>query len=268
MISIIIPTFNAPLRLNRAINSVLNQTSPKWEIIVCPDDGNNYSHLLSVDERIQIASSTLIATGPGVARNRGLPYAKGGGIAYLDDDDELSPNYVEASLIALETRAAVLFPTTYIDEDGYIIRTIGGDEQYSNIQRFALNLGSLHIVARANIFPKWRDGFAEDVIHTCEVIDKLGGNIKIIQSAKYIATVRSGSICTLSSKIDASYQKLINSNIGSMSLDGQKNLGSLFKLRRLINALYESYGNDEDYNEFVEKIDMQTRKKLLEEVAF
>ena len=118
LVSVIIPTYNrADLLVNRAIPSILNQTHRKLEIIIigdhCTDDTEeNVKRIL--DGRIQFINLSnrgiypknktwrwqVAGTKP---VNIGLDLATGDWIAHLDDDDEFSPDHIEALLrFALE----------------------------------------------------------------------------------------------------------------------------------------------------------------------
>lgn len=86
-VSVIIPTFNRSHTVKRAINSVLEQSFPAFEVIVV-DDGSTddtvnllaqYSNLIKVIEQPNQGVSS--------ARNRGIEKAKGEWIALLDSDD-------------------------------------------------------------------------------------------------------------------------------------------------------------------------------------
>lgn len=251
MISVIIPTYQSPDLLSRAIDSLINQTSPDWQAIVCPDDGKDYTWLAEQDSRITVVNSTQIKSGPGAARNRGLPYVQGLAIACLDDDDWLSSKYIELSIDALKTQLAVVFPTSYIDTNGSSIRTIGTDLSRLDIKNFSQCLGSLHAVARCEYFTPWQNCFAEDVVHTCEIIDQVGGQINIIQEAQYIATVNPVSICSTKTDIDNEYELLINSKFDNMSATANIDTKSLFEYRKKINLMYESTSANTDYHTFI-----------------
>ena len=255
MLTIITPTFNSRDRLNSAIQSVLGQSSPHWELIICPDDALDYSDLLSIDGRIKVVPSNLIASGPAMARNRGLNHASGNAVAYLDDDDQFTSNYVEESLRALQSTNAVLFPTTYIDDSEKIARVVGQRSESLTIDQFAVELGSLHVVANRAYFPYWHDFFAEDVIHTCETIDKLGGQIKVSHLAGYFARIRTGSICSSRRDIDSSYKVLTTTEFTSLSKNGNSRIQKLFKFRQYMNALFSANAGQEDYNFFISNID-------------
>ncbi len=92
-VSIIVPVYNAIKYIEAAIDSVVRQTYPDWELILV-DDGSTdgtfecmetYCSVLA-DERIRIVR-TPSNTGAAGARNYGLSLAQGRYIAYLDADD-------------------------------------------------------------------------------------------------------------------------------------------------------------------------------------
>ncbi|HDR14841.1 MAG TPA: glycosyltransferase family 2 protein [Desulfobacteraceae bacterium] len=90
-ISIIIPTFNRSVLVQRALKSVLEQEHPSFEVIVV-DDGS------SDDTRQQIPAGGVVKLlvhpsnrGVSSARNSGIRYASGRFIAFLDSDDYWLP---------------------------------------------------------------------------------------------------------------------------------------------------------------------------------
>lgn len=99
-ITFIIPTLNR-ITLNRAIQSLLNQTNPNWNCIVIYDGvvGKEYE-----DERIKTISierKGIIDTyhgQSGLVRNYGLELVTTDWIGFLDDDDTLTTDYVEKVL--------------------------------------------------------------------------------------------------------------------------------------------------------------------------
>ena len=90
-ISFIIPTYNRSGIINRAIESVLAQTDPVWELIII-DDGStdntkkNINKYLS-DARIQYQYQPH--SGVSAARNLGVKLAEGDYVIFLDSDDYL-----------------------------------------------------------------------------------------------------------------------------------------------------------------------------------
>lgn len=96
LISIIIPCYNAEKYVREAIQSALDQTWPNLEVIVV-DDGSTDG---SLDVIRSFSNRIRHATGPNrggcAARNQGLSLARGEYIQFLDADDLLYRNCVEA----------------------------------------------------------------------------------------------------------------------------------------------------------------------------
>ncbi len=99
-VSVVIPTYNREKFLTATINSVLKQTVPVLEILVC-DDGS-MDHSRQVIKKIGSTKVHWIAgshTGlPAVARNRGIERSKGELIAFLDSDDTWLPEKMARQL--------------------------------------------------------------------------------------------------------------------------------------------------------------------------
>jgi hypothetical protein len=99
LVTVIIPTFNRPELLLRAVDSVRAQTFRDFEALVINDGGAPAEAALSTrgDPRM-----TYVRTGRNrersAARNLGLRLARGKYIAYLDDDDVFLPEHLESLL--------------------------------------------------------------------------------------------------------------------------------------------------------------------------
>lgn len=100
--SIIIPTYNPRMELlTRSVQSALAQRLHDFEIIIV-DDGskteirNQIAALAETDQRIRILQQNNC--GVSSARNNGIRNARGIYIAFLDDDDILSPFFLEESV--------------------------------------------------------------------------------------------------------------------------------------------------------------------------
>lgn len=89
LVSVVIPTYNHARYLNRALQSVLDQTYVNWEAIVIDNHStDNTDEVMAsfADQRItylKIHNNGVIAT----SRNAGIRAAKGEWIAFLDSDD-------------------------------------------------------------------------------------------------------------------------------------------------------------------------------------
>jgi glycosyltransferase involved in cell wall biosynthesis len=101
-ISVIIPTFNRPLYLAEAVQSILNQTCPAMEIIIidnASDPEHNYaiSRIGDLHPFIRLIRMET-NKGPGHARNAGISQSCGNWLLFMDDDDVLSPDYIETCM--------------------------------------------------------------------------------------------------------------------------------------------------------------------------
>jgi glycosyltransferase involved in cell wall biosynthesis len=229
--SFLTPTFNCPDLLNLALQSLQAQTNPDWEMVVSPDDDLDHSGFAKKDPRIVLVNSMgIVGSGPGAARTRALKAATGEAVACLDDDDQVRPNFVAAALKALKRHPIAVVPSRYVDEKGAAIRTIGKGIASMDIDLFAEQYGTMHTVAVRKYAKPWLSTFAEDVLHTCQMIDDSGGRVPVVAST-YLITVRNGSVCAQSRNIDDEYFKLAQSEFDSMTLAGAKATRSLFRKR-------------------------------------
>lgn len=109
-ISVIIPTFNRPAMLRRALSSLVCQVPAPHEVIVVNDGDKTYNNLTRFSSRYTFLSTTG-ATGAANARNVGVRKASGDWLLFLDDDDEFKKGYLKAlsSCIASNSSALVFF---------------------------------------------------------------------------------------------------------------------------------------------------------------
>ena len=97
-ISVILPVYNGEKYIQKAIESVLNQTFHDFELIVVNDGStdNTLNIIESFDDnRIKIINQTN--QGPGAARNNALKIAQGQYVMYLDCDDWYHERALEIS---------------------------------------------------------------------------------------------------------------------------------------------------------------------------
>jgi glycosyltransferase involved in cell wall biosynthesis len=96
-VSVIIPTYNRPDKVLRAVYSVLNQTLQPKEIIVIGDGPNPKTKDLirNINHNSIIYKESAVNKGSGAARNLGIELSSGEWIALLDDDDWWLPKKLE-----------------------------------------------------------------------------------------------------------------------------------------------------------------------------
>ncbi len=97
LVSIIMPAYNRSETIGRAIDSVLKQRYTHWELIVV-DDGstdNTRDMVQTFSQRNgNIRYVAIPHAGVSAARDKGLQESRGEIIAYLDSDNEWSPEYL------------------------------------------------------------------------------------------------------------------------------------------------------------------------------
>lgn len=104
LVSIIIPTYNRPEIVKRAIRSALKQTYRNIEIIVV-DDGSTEEYDVKLPAFYYKPWEKN--RGGSAARNYGLTVAKGEYIVFIDDDNMLEEKFLEKTVPCLENRPVV-----------------------------------------------------------------------------------------------------------------------------------------------------------------
>lgn len=143
MVSVVIPTYKRSEMLQRAIESVLEQTYDDIECIVVNDNNpmDEFSQVLyekigkyKSDKRFHFIEQEVHKNGA-AARNVGIQYAHGEYIAFLDDDDfwdiekieeqvavlnDLPSDYGAVSCLMRLYRRGKIYSANYPYKDGYI----------------------------------------------------------------------------------------------------------------------------------------------------
>ena len=130
-ISVIIPTYHRPELLRRAVTSVLRQDGydAALEVIVCVSDRTDArdravaESLAGEDPRVRF----VVAPRGGVAaaRNAGIAAARGDLFAFMDDDCQATPGWLEAGIDGLSTADVVQGKTVPEESrDSRMLKTI------------------------------------------------------------------------------------------------------------------------------------------------
>lgn len=137
-VSIVVPVYNAEKYLEECVNSIRNQTYKNIEIILVDDGAKDRSpqicdKLKKLDERIFVIHKEN--EGAGKSRNRGIAFASGKFIMFIDSDDYIKPDLVEKCICATNSSdaAVVMFGVEHIDEVG---DTIGKNVPYADQYTF------------------------------------------------------------------------------------------------------------------------------------
>jgi glycosyltransferase involved in cell wall biosynthesis len=137
LVSVVIPCYNQAHFLGEAIESVLAQTYPHFEIVVV-DDGStdNTSEVAARYPRVRCVRQHN--QGLAAARNAGLRESKGDYLVFLDADDRLLPDALRVGLECLKVHPECAFasgrykfiaphgsplpgwPDPFVNKDGYV----------------------------------------------------------------------------------------------------------------------------------------------------
>lgn len=100
LVSIIMPSWNTAQYIAESIQSVIDQTYMKWELIIvddCSTDNTDEVVAQFRDNRIKYLKNE-VNCGAALTRNKALREAKGEWIAFLDSDDLWKPEKLERQL--------------------------------------------------------------------------------------------------------------------------------------------------------------------------
>ncbi len=136
LFSIITPTYKRADRLERAVNSLRNQTYKHWEMIIVNDSPSDthYTNFASSinDPRIHYHVNE-INKGVNYTRNQAIKYTSADSrwIIFLDDDDYFSPDTLQTfhDLILLHSDTK-WFITNRAYTNGKPISSLPGDEKF------------------------------------------------------------------------------------------------------------------------------------------
>lgn len=172
-ISVVIPTYHRAHLIKRAIKSVLTQTYQNFEIIVVDDSQNDETEMVARgfnDKRIKYIhnrSKTNLST----ARNRGVRESSADSkyIAFLDDDDEWLPQFLEKTIKVLEENNETIMATTYVrlmTQKGEILGKIYCNDRLEFWKQASIGSGCLlrkEIFTKENIWFDEKTRFDEDI---------------------------------------------------------------------------------------------------------
>ena len=259
LVSVIIPCYNQAHFLHEAIESVLTQTYPHFEIIVV-DDG-------SPDNASEVAArypnvSCIRQKNQGLpsARNAGFRVSKGCYLIFLDSDDRLLPNALEvavSSLIAHPECGYVAGHVNYIALDGSPIQrarheacTKSPDEHYAQVLSFDHTWTPAAVTFRRTAFESVGGYDTSPLVKGCEDYDIC---LRILSN--------SASLCH--NQVAAEYRIYESSMSSNVAMMWQGTLNALHRHRNRVkgNKRYE-----EAYYEGVQRIHEWYSEEILDPI--
>jgi len=179
LVSIIIPTYNRAELVTQAVESVLDQTYRKIELIVVDDGSTDKTHELLRKYEGSMTYIYLERSERSKARNEGFKCSKGDYIAFLDSDDLWLSTKIEKQVQILHEKADVGIVYTDVElihvEGGSHIGNILWDEPvrevlYEDLMTHNVITGSLSSVMMRRECLE-RVGLFDESMNTCEDLD-------------------------------------------------------------------------------------------------
>lgn len=170
-ISVIIPVYNREKYIEECLNSVLSQSLKEIEVICIDDGSTDCSYKILLDYSKKYRNVIVIHQenqGVSVSRNRGLEYARGKYVCFMDSDDYYAQDCALEQLYinAEENKALVCGGNLFsIWEDGKIQKAskwffenkMVQFQEYANLYNYTNFIFDLKMIRENNIrFPHYR----------------------------------------------------------------------------------------------------------------
>lgn len=129
-VSIVMPLYNVEACMKAAIESVLAQTYPHWELILVDDGSPDGSGRLADEFAAQYPEKIRVLhqenRGQGGARNAGVELATGNYLFFMDSDDVIEPHLLDVTVrLAVQQNADIVaFEYTVHHMDGSLVKTV------------------------------------------------------------------------------------------------------------------------------------------------
>ena len=210
LISVIVPVYKVEDCLDKCVRSIAQQTYSNLEIILVDDGSPDRCGAMceawaEKDSRIRVVHKEN--GGLSDARNAGLQVATGSLISFIDSDDWIEPDFLEALLSAMEHQDAQIAECAVdlVDEAGNVLRLrdaakVPVVEKIEGLRRMIQEEGVFQTVWNKLYRRQVLEGILfekgkchEDDFWTYQVFDRMD-RLAIVQRPMYHYLQRSGSI--------------------------------------------------------------------------
>ena len=154
MISVVMPAYNSEAYVGQAIDSILNQTYPDFELLVVDDGSTDGTRAVAEqyaarDSRVRVILGDH--QGSSAARNKGIAEARFPWIAVMDADDISLPERLEKEMAAAQADPEVVVWGTAARHVGPDLRRLSAfsmgptsKAQFDDMRRRAVNVQVCH----------------------------------------------------------------------------------------------------------------------------
>jgi glycosyltransferase involved in cell wall biosynthesis len=129
-VSCIVPAYNSAAFIAEALDSILAQSHPPFEVIVADDGSGDETASIARahDDRVRVVAQPT--AGPGATRNLGFAHSRGEYVAFLDADDRWHPRKLERQLERFRARPGLELSVTNV-------QLFWADEDAAEAERYA-----------------------------------------------------------------------------------------------------------------------------------
>ena len=209
--SIIMPVYNTASTVIAAIESVLVQTDPDFELLVMIDGSPDHSAQLiaeylqqNPDERVRVFNNTE-NQGLSAMRNQGLDHARGEWVTFPDSDDALYPTFLERLHYHAERTGAQVVNCAHnmVATDGSTTQrlkgtpgTLTGQEAAFALLKDQLSPYAWDKIIRRELFENVRYPQIERAEDECALLDCYlrAQSVTVIDEPLYAYAVNAGSL--------------------------------------------------------------------------
>ena len=183
LVSVVMPAYNAARYIESAVQSVIAQTYPNWELLIVNDASRDDTlalarSLADQEQRIRVFDQPKNA-GVAAARNKALEHTQGRYIAFLDSDDLWEPEKLSRQVEFMEREAVTVCYSQYlrIDENGEALGRVIPPQKVGYQEMLKSNfIGNLTGIYNCEILGKERfsDFKHEDYVAWLALVRKAG----------------------------------------------------------------------------------------------
>jgi glycosyltransferase involved in cell wall biosynthesis len=248
LISIIVPIYNVEKYLAKCISSIINQTYQNIEI-VCVDDGSTDSSGELLDELAKVDSRVVVIhqknSGLIGVRKNGVSLSKGELIAFVDSDDYIEPNMIQALLDNMRVYSSDIAVCSFdiVDTEGNILSDVAPNEACVGTEK-AVKMLVFEDFAKTALYPMWNKLYKKTLFEKIRFPDgnfNLGEdqylNLQLLNSAEKIS---------FATEHCYNYVQREGSILKTMKLSYIESFFALMKLKKEMIERYQMLSSDRE----------------------
>ena len=273
--SIVVPVYNVEKYINKALDSILNQTYNNFEVIIVNDGSTDNSQKIidkytKLDKRFK--SYKKVTGGLSSTRNFGIKYTTGDYLLFIDSDDYIEKDYLEQANKVIKKNKVDILKTNMVivNEEYKIVRkekllNKTGYVNFNDLTKLEFLDTACGYIYNLDFYKKNKFTFAEGLYHEdfgliLEIIIK-SKNIYYLDYYSYYYLIRENSIMTAKDKIKKRaydvikhYNKLKNIIYSADITRKEKDAYMYYIENTAISKIYNFKNNKDEYNKYKKEL--------------